>query len=120
MSAHLEHHSASIQALYISGLLKKSELDSVQEVFVQKLKTESPIKLLVVLEHFTGWEKNESWADTDFFFEHRDNFAAIAILGDNRWEAEALAFTGAGLRKGPVKYFPQTDMAAALVWLNEQ
>ena len=36
-----------------------------------------------------------------------------------RWEADVLAFTGAGLRRGPVKFFPETGESAARAWLAE-
>ena len=34
---------------------------------------------------------------TDFFFSHRNDFEKIAVVGNPRWEAQVLAFTGAGL-----------------------
>ena len=73
--------------------------------------------LLVLLENFTGWERSEAWGDTDFFFSHRDDFEKIAVVGNPRWEAQVLAFTGAGLRKGPVKFFPETAESEARAWL---
>ena len=52
------------------------------------------------MSHFTP-----ATGDTDFFFSHRNDFEKIAVVGNPRWEAQVLAFTGAGLRKGPVKFF---------------
>ena len=99
--------------------MKKSELDAVQSEFVEKIAGSGPVKLLVLLENFTGWERGEQWSDTDFFFSHRNDFERIAVVGNSKWEAQVLAFAGAGLRKGPVKMFPDTGESAARAWLAE-
>lgn len=119
MSAKLEQHPDRLLILHVGGELKKSELDAVQSEFVEKIAGEGTVKLLVLLENFTGWERSEQWGDTDFFFSYRNDFEKIAVVGDPRWEAQVLAFTGAGLRKGPVKLFPQTSESEARAWLAE-
>jgi hypothetical protein len=119
MSANLEQHADRLLVLRVSGELKKTELDAVQSEFVQKFARTGTVKLLVLLKDFTGWERNEAWGDTDFFFSHRNDFEKIAVVGDPRWEAQVLAFAGAGLRKGPVKLFPETAESEARAWLAE-
>ncbi len=118
MSANLEQHDAHLCVLRVSGELKKTELDAAESKFVE-IAAAGTIKLLVLLENFTGWERGEAWGDTDFFFKHRDDFEKIAVVGNPRWEAQVLAFTGAGLRKGPVKFFPETAKSEARAWLAE-
>jgi len=117
MSANLEHHPDRLLMLRVGGELKKSELDAVQSEFVEKIAGEGTVKLLVLLENFTGWERGEQWGDTDFFFSHRNDFEKIAVVGNPRCEAQVLAFTGAGLRKGPVKFLPETGESEARAWL---
>src|SRR5205814_4380363 len=96
MSANLEQHDDRLCVLRVGGELKKSELDAVQSKFVEKIVGAGTVKLLVLLENFTGWERGEQWGDTDFFFSHRNDFEKIAVVGHSRWEAQVLAFTGAG------------------------
>ncbi len=119
MSANLEQGPDRLFLLRITGELKKSEFDAVQTEFVRQIAGIAPVKLLVMLENFTGWERSEDWGDTDFFFEHRNDFAKIAVVGNASWEAQVLAFTGAGLRKGPVQMFPETGESEARAWLAE-
>ena len=119
MSANLEQHDDGLLVLRIGGQLKKSELDAVQSEFVEKIAGTGTVKLLILLENFTGWERGEDWGDTDFFFKHRNEFEKIGVVGDPRWEAQVLAFTGAGLRKGPVKFFPEAGESEARAWLAE-
>lgn len=117
MSASLEQHPDRLLVLRVGGELKKPELDAVQSEFVQLIAGAGPVKLLVLLENFTGWERTEAWGNTDFFFSHRNDLEKIAVVGNSRWEAQVLAFTGAGLRKGPVKFFSETSEAEARAWL---
>ncbi|MEA3210876.1 MAG: hypothetical protein QOE70_3933 [Chthoniobacter sp.] len=119
MSATLEQDNDRLCVLRVGGVLKKSELDAAQAGFVQKIVGAGTVKVLVLLENFTGWERGAAWEDTDFFFSHRDDIEKIAVVGNPRWEAEVLAFTGAGLRKAPVKFFPETGEAEARAWLAE-
>ena len=119
MSANLEQHDTRLLILRVGGELKKSELDAVQSDFVQKIAGTGTVKLLVLLENFSGWERGEQWGDTDFFFSHRNEFEKMAVVGNPRWAAQVLAFTGAGLRKGPVKFFPETAQSEARAWLAE-
>src|SRR3954453_20335915 len=118
MSANLEQLSDRLFVLRVRGELKKSELDAVQDDIVAKM-TARPVALLVILKNFMGWERNDDWGDTDFFFSHREDFGKIAVVGHPVWEAQVLAFTGAGIRKGPVKFFPETAEQDARAWLAE-
>ena len=92
MSANLEQSNDRLLVLRVGGELKKSELDAVQSEFVKKIAGAGTVKVLVLLENFTGWERGEQWGDTDFFFSHRNDFEKIAVVGNPRWES-----TGAGL-----------------------
>jgi hypothetical protein len=118
MSANVEQRTDGLFVLRIEGELKKSELDAVQCEMAAKL-TARPIQLLVILQNFTGWERSEEWGNLEFFLSHQGDFGKIAVVGDPTWEAQALAFTGAGFRKGPVKFFPETGEQDARAWLAE-
>lgn len=119
MSVTLEHQSDNIYQLQVAGELTKSDLDSVQSDFAQNLADAGSIKVLVLLENFTGWERDATWDDGGFFYQHGDAIEKIAIVGDPRWAAETLVFAGAGLRKAPVKFFPAGDESDAGTWLAE-
>ena len=119
MSAYLEQSDDRLCVLRINGELRKSELDAAQTELVEKFARVGTVNLLVLLENFTGWRRGDEWSDTDFFVKHGDDIAKIAVVGNPRWEAQVLAFTGAGLRKGPVKFFPETVESEARAWLAE-
>ena len=86
MSANLEQHDDRLCVLRVGGELKKSELDAAQSKFVEIIAGAGTVKLLVLLENFSGWERGEQWGDTDFFFSHRNDFEKIAVVGHLRWK----------------------------------
>ena len=75
-------------------------------------------RLLAILENFEGWERGADWNDLDFLFAHSNDIAKIAIVTEPRWEAEVLAFAGAGVRRAPVKLFPPGEVEQAREWLK--
>jgi hypothetical protein len=50
--------------------------------------------------------------------EHCDRIEKIAIVGKPKWETRMLMFTGAGLRRAPVRYFTQEQLPDAQTWLQ--
>ena len=55
----------------------------------------------------------------DFLLSHGGEIARIAIVAEPRWEVQALAFAGAGVRRAPVKFFTPDQLAEARAWLAE-
>jgi hypothetical protein len=118
MGAVIIEEDGDLRVLKITGLLKKSELDAVQAAAVRQGPPESYIKLLVIAEGFQGWERGADWGDMTFFATYGDRIGRIAIVADPRWERDLLMFAVAGLRKAPVKFFPDNRLAEARAWLG--
>ena len=76
-----------------------------------------PVRLLFLLQGFGGWEQGTEWNDLSFYVKHGDRIERIAIVGDERWQSEAMMFAAAGLRKAPVEFFPASDLERARAWL---
>jgi hypothetical protein len=105
--------------LRISGTLKRSEFGAEEKALARHIDTGSKPCLLVILENFEGWERGADWNDLDFYISHGRKIFRIAIVAEPRWEAFALAFAGAGVRRTPVKFFPPKDLDQARNWLAE-
>ena len=58
------------------------------------------------------------WSDLSFYVKHGDKIERIAIVGPERWRSEALMFAAADLRKAPVEFFAEGDVAEARAWLT--
>jgi hypothetical protein len=117
MGAAIIEEDGDLKVLKITGLLKKKELDAVQERAVSNDPPKSDVKLLVIAEGFQGWERGADWGDMTFFTTYGDRIGRIAIVADPRWERDLLMFAIAGLRKAPVRFFPESQLAEARAWL---
>jgi hypothetical protein len=73
--------------------------------------------VLAIAETFEGWQRGADWNDLDFLLSHGGKIAKVAIVAESRWEVQALAFAGAGVRRAPVKFFTPDQLAEARAWL---
>ncbi len=119
MPATLHREANDIYLLRLSGTVTKSEIADVQKIAADDIDDGAKPRILAVLENFAGWERSASWGDLEFLFSHSSEIARIAIVGESRWEHDALAFAGAGLRPAPVSFFPTSQLAKARAWLAE-
>jgi len=120
MPATIQRETDGAFLLRLSGTVQRNEFGNVQETTARAIDVGAKPRILAILENFEGWERGADWNDLEFLFSHSNEIARIAIVGDPRWEAEALAFAGAGFRKAPVKFFPASQLAEARAWLAEE
>ena len=114
----MQHESANIYRLDLSGRLGKPEFDRCQESLASQIRGTGPVRLLFVLSQFEGWERNPDWADLSFYLAHGDSIERIAIVGDDQWRTETLMFASADLRRAPVEFFSSGNaLAEARAWL---
>ncbi len=118
MGASIIEQNGNLRVLKITGLLKKSELDRVQATVVDQEKPDSNVRLLVITEGFQGWERGADWGDVTFFATYGDQIEKIAIVAPARWETDLMIFAAAGLRRAPVQFFPEGQLAQARTWLT--
>jgi hypothetical protein len=105
--------------LRLSGRVLRTEFDNVQDPVAGDIDRGGKPRILAVLENFEGWEQSLAWSDLDFRYRHSNEIAKIAIVGEPRFEQQALAFAGAGFRNAPVKFFPDSQLAEARAWLAQ-
>jgi len=117
MPASIQRESNNTYLLTLSGTVLRSEFGAVQDQTAPDIDTGVKPRILAILENFEGWELGADWGDLEFLFSHSNEIAKIAIVGEPRWEHDALAFAGAGFRKSPVKFFPTSQIAEARAWL---
>jgi len=119
MGSTIKREESGIFVLRVSGALRKEELDAVQAAGVKGMASDEDARVLVIVEEdFCGWVGSEEWGDMTFFVQHGDRIGKIAIVGDPQWKTRMLMFAGAGLRRAPVKYFTQDQLADARAWLS--
>lgn len=119
MSVQIQLEPDNLYVCRVSGILKRSEFAASQDDLARDIDAGAKPRVLAIFENFGGWERGADWNDLDFLFSHSHQIARIAMVGDAKWEAEALAFAGAGFRQAPVKFFPPDQEAEARAWLAE-
>ena len=118
MPISMEHEGNNVFRLDVRGTLRLVEFETCQERLIAEMTRIGPIRLLFVLEEFEGWEPHAGWSDLSFYVKHGDKIERIAIVGPERWRSEALMFAAADLRKAPVEFFAEGDVAEARAWLT--
>jgi hypothetical protein len=119
MPLQIQYQPNDICVLRISGVLKRDEFAAAQDELARKIDVGAKPRVLAIAKNFEGWERGADWNDLDFLLSHSGEIAKIAIVTDPRWEVQALAFAGAGVRRAPVKVFPPNELAQARTWLAE-
>jgi len=117
MPAKIQYDQNSICLMRLSGTLKRSEFEEGQDAVALQIDVGEQPRILAILEDFTGWEQGADWNDLDFQLTRGNEIAKIAIVGDPRWEPQALAFAGAGFRRAPVRFFPTSQLTDARTWV---
>jgi hypothetical protein len=118
MPIELHHEHDGVYRLDITGRLGRTEYGACEAQLAQALRQRESIKLLCVLRAFEGWDRHEGWNDNGFYFTHGDAITRIAIVGDEYWRDELMMFAAADLRRAPVQYFPESNLAQAREWLS--
>jgi len=105
--------------LRISGKLSKTQLEASQKVAIDLIEREGRARVLLLAQTFDGWEEEGNWGDLSFLMKYDSQIERIAIVGEQTWEDDLLAFTGQGMRTGQVKYFPSARVSPAQTWVLE-
>ena len=102
----------------IRGMLKKADHERLIQVAKEAIAREGKIRALIIADGFEGWERHEDWGDVSFMMQEGQNIEKMAVVGDEKWRDDALAFTAKGFRPTAVEFFPAARMNEARIWLN--
>ena len=114
----IEHDSErKIITLRVSGTLSRADYDrALPEIENAMELAKEPLKMIVRLEDFQGFELGAFWDDLKFGLEHFGEFGAIAVVGDTTFE-EIGTWLAALFAKSEVRYFTVGQEADAHNWL---
>jgi SpoIIAA-like len=99
-------------------MLKKADYERIIQIAKAAIAREGKIRALVILEGFEGWERSGDWGDVSFMMEEGQHIEKMAIVGDEKWRDDALAFTAKGFRPTAIEFFPASRINEARTWLN--
>ena len=102
----------------IRGMLKKTDYDRIIQIAKEGIAREGKIRALIIAEAFEGWEHHASWGDVSFMMEQGQHIEKMAIVGDEKWRDDALAFTAKGFRPTAIEFYPASRLHEARTWLS--
>ncbi len=111
-------NEAHVYAFKVSGKLTDVDYQELILRIEEILKQETPISLLITLEDFEGWEAKAAWDDLKFSIKHQQDFARIAVLGENAME-QWMTMIGNAFVDTEVRYFDESQSQQALQWLGQ-
>jgi hypothetical protein len=102
----------------IRGMLKKADYDRIIQIAKEAIAREGKIRALAILEGFEGWERHEEWGDVSFMIGQGRHIEKMAIVGDEKWRDDALAFTAKGFRPTAIEFFGTSRLNEARTWVS--
>ena len=100
-----------------SGRLTKADFDSFVPAFEEIAKRAGPVRMLVELVDFRGWDAAGLWEDLRFDFSHQRDMARVAIVGEKAWERWGTSLSKPFF-KAEMRFFDRGEMDEARRWLS--
>ena len=79
--------------------------------------SDGPLRVLLRLEDFSGWEIGALWREIEFDLKYRKDFGRIAVLGDTTLEEWGTTLS-APFTKADMQFFPTEQESEAYEWLR--
>ena len=117
MPVEIINSSGKLLEIKIRGMLKKADHERIVKIAKEAIAREGKIRALIIAEDFEGWEQHEAWGDVSFMMEEGQRIEKMAIVGDEKWRDDALAFTAQGFRPTAIEFFTVSRLNEARKWL---
>ncbi len=102
-----------------SGTLTTQDYDQAVPELEHALElSQGPLKVLIRLEDFRGWEIGALWRELELDLTYRGDFGRIAVIGESRLEKWGTTLS-APFAKAEMRFFPTGQEAEAEAWLAE-
>lgn len=103
----------------ISGIMTHADQLGLEDKAKELMDDGRKVRVLITLEDFDGWDRDEAWGDDmQFQLEYANEIDRIAIVGEQRWKDPALMFVGKGFRDTDIEFFLPDALDAAKAWLT--
>ncbi|GEM_PF-792235 len=117
----IEHSPENrIVTICASGTLTANDYDAALPELEHAIElADDPLRIMIRLENFSGWEIEAAWKDLKFGLTLGGDLGRVAVVGENKleeWGTKLSApFIGAEM-----KYFSTDQEVAAQSWLEAQ
>jgi hypothetical protein len=102
-----------------SGTLTGKDYDyAVPELEHAMKLSRRPLRVMIRLEDFRGWEIGALWRELEFDLTHRGDFGRVAVVGETGLE-EWGTILSSPFAKAEMRFFPVTRTDEAESWLSD-
>ncbi len=112
-----EMFAGQVVEVHITGKLEKADYEYFVPEIERLIGKHGKINILFFLTEFEGWSAGALWEEIKFDLKHLKDLKKIAMVGDRRWEEEALALLCRPFTSAEVKFFPVEEVNIARQWL---
>jgi hypothetical protein len=104
-------------AVRVSGTLGDADYEAFLPRLEELIEEHGPLRMLVDMHSFEGWEDSSTWDDFAFGMKHCSDFERVALLADKIWE-DLVPIHTEKLLEAEVRRFPLTSKETAWNWLS--
>jgi len=112
--------SDDLFVIKVQGVLTFNDLKDAEKRASEEINRSKKVKMLALLEEFSGWGKEGDWGDLTFMYEYDPYIDKIAVVAEGKWKDDILMFIGAGRRQAQVKFFLPDEEKDARDWLQRE
>ena len=100
-----------------SGTLTAKDYDTAMPELEHAMElSKGPLRVLMRLDDFQGWEIGALWRDLEFDLKHRGDFGRVAVIGETALEEWGTKLS-APFAKAEMRFFTTDQDADAREWL---
>ena len=114
-----EHGGGKTLILHWSGKLGREDYAHFIAEVARAIKAHGKVGLLVRMHGFHGWTMRAVWEDLKLVLRDFSHIERLALIGDNRWEAE-MALYCKPLTTSKERYFDESKAAEAAAWIFDR
>ncbi len=109
--------AGDVAVLRVSGVLAKSDYAKVMPQLEEQLAVHDKVRVMVVLDDFSGWTPSGLLEELKLDVSHRKDFEKVAVVGDKSLEELGTKITRPFF-SGEVHYFDKQERDEAEEWLK--
>lgn len=116
----IEHRrDQDVIVLRASGTLTTQDYENAIPELEHALElSEGPLRVMIRLEDFRGWEIGALWRELEFDLKYRGDFGRIAVIGETELEDWGTSLS-APFARADMRFFPSNRASEAETWLME-
>ena len=118
MSATFTKELDNLFVVNVQEIFTFDNLKEIEKRTSEQIDRNKKIKLLVLAEEFSGWDKEGDWGDVTFMNEYDPYIEKIAVVTDEKWKDQFFIYLGVGIRQASVEFFLPGQEQEARSWLQ--